>query len=155
MPVQIVRRTHDNTVIVDQLPHDEARVLWRADPNDNIHSFVDQLHQPIGERKIDRHLRMRANQVAADRADMVAAKRNRRTHPQHALRLNAAMRQHCLGFVDLSQDALGPVIESLPFFSQCKVTGTAGNETHLSPAFEHREPLADDAERKTHLASRR
>jgi len=130
-------------------------ILRRTDPNDNIHSFVDQLHQPIREREIDRHHRIRANQVAADRADMGAAKCNRRTHPQHALRLNAAMRQHCFGFVDLSQDALGSVVESLPFFSQRKVTGTAGNETHLGPAFEHRKPLADDAERKTHLASSR
>jgi hypothetical protein len=86
---------------------------------------------------------------------MSAAKRNRRTHPQHALRLDAAMRQHYLGFVDLSQDALGSVVESLPFFSKRKVTGAAGNETHISPAFEHRKSLADDAERKTHLAAGR
>ena len=65
------------------------------------------------------------------------------------------MRQHCLGFVDLGQDALDPVVESLPFFSERKVTGTAGNETHLGPTFEHRKSFADDAERKTHLASRR
>ena len=98
---------------------------------------------------------MRANKVATDGADMDAAKRNRRTHPQHALRLNAAMRQHCLGFVDLSQDALGPIVESLTFLGQRKMTGAAGNEAHLGPAFEHRKPLADDAKRKAHLASRR
>jgi hypothetical protein len=86
---------------------------------------------------------------------MDAAKRHRRAHPQHALRLDAAMRQRCLGFVDLGKDALSPIVESLPFFSQRKMTGAAGNETHLRPAFEHRKPLADDAERKTHLASRR
>ena len=130
------------------------RVLWRADPNDNIHSFVDQLHQAIGKREIDRHLWMRANKVATDGADMGAAKRNRRAHPQHALRLDAAMRQHQLGFVDLCQDALGSVVESLPFFSQRKVTGAAGNETHLGPAFEHRKSLADDAERKRPLCLR-
>jgi hypothetical protein len=86
---------------------------------------------------------------------MGAAKCNRRTHPQDALRFDAAMRQHQFGFVDLSQDALGSVVESLPFFSQRKVTGAAGNEAHLGPAFEHRKSLADDAERKTHLAAGR
>jgi hypothetical protein len=86
---------------------------------------------------------------------MGTTKRDRRTHPQHALRLDAAMRQHQLGFVDLSQDTLGPVVESLPFFSQRKVPGAAGNEAHLGPAFEHRKSLADDAERKPHLAAGR
>jgi hypothetical protein len=128
VPVQIVRRTHDNTVIVDQLPHHQPGVLRGPNPNDDIHALVDQLHQAIGKREIDREVGIRANEVATDGADMGAAKRNRRAHPQHALRLDAAMRQHYLGFVDLSQDALGSIVESLPFFSQRKVTGAAGNE---------------------------
>src|SRR5260370_21834528 len=125
--LEIVRRTDNDAVVVDQLPHDQPGVLRGANPNDDIHAFVDQLHQAIGKREIDRHLWIRATEVATDGADMGAAKRNRRTHPQHALRLYAAMRQHYLGFVDLSQDSLGSVLESLPFFSQRKVTGAAGN----------------------------
>jgi hypothetical protein len=40
----------------------------------------------------------------------------------------------------LQPDTLGSVVESLPFFSKRKVTGAAGNKTHISPAFEHLGP---------------
>ena len=76
---------------------------------------------------------MRPSKVATDRADMRAAERHRRTHPQHALRFDAAMRQSRLGFVDLSQDTLGSFVELLTLFSQRQVAGAAGNEARLGP----------------------
>ena len=41
-----------------------------ADPNNNVHPLVDQLHEPIGENKVDRDLRRGPDKSAADRTDM-------------------------------------------------------------------------------------
>src|SRR6202043_2714838 len=43
----IFRRTDYNSVVVDQLSHDELRVLRRPDPDDDIYSLFDQVDQPI------------------------------------------------------------------------------------------------------------
>ena len=69
---------------------------------------------------------MRPSKVATDRADMRAAERHRRAHPQHALRFDAAMRQSRLRFVDLSQDTLGSFVELLTLFSQRQAGGCCG-----------------------------
>ena len=45
-------------------------VPQNADPNNNVHPLVDQLHEPIGENEVDRDLRIGPDKIAADRTDM-------------------------------------------------------------------------------------
>src|SRR5208282_5913588 len=99
---EIVWRGDDNAVVVSQLAHDEVGVPRDADPNNNVHSLVDQLHETIGQNELDRDLGIGPHEIAADRTDMGATQRMRGAHPQHALRFDAAMSQRRFGLVDFS-----------------------------------------------------
>jgi hypothetical protein len=68
--IEIIRCRHDDAVVVEQLPHCQPGVLGLADPDHNIDTLVDRVDQPVGEVELDRQLRMRTNEVAADRADV-------------------------------------------------------------------------------------
>src|SRR4029078_5840436 len=152
---EIFRRPAHNAVVVDQLAHDQSRVLRWTDPNDDIYSLFNEVHHPIGQHEVDRDFRMRANEVATHWTDMCAAECHRRAHTQKPLRFYAATRQYSFGVVDLRQDALGSFIKILPFFCQRKAAGAARNEARLGSALELRETLADHAESEAHLPAGR
>ena len=48
---EIVWRGDYNAIVVGQLAHDEVGVPQNADPNNNVHPLVDQLHETIGENE--------------------------------------------------------------------------------------------------------
>jgi len=45
--LEIFGRTDYDSVVVDQLPHDQLRILRRPDPDNDIYSLFDQVDKPI------------------------------------------------------------------------------------------------------------
>ena len=102
---EIVGRSDNNAIVVGQLAHDEVGVPQNADPNNNVHPLVDQLHETIGENEVGRDLGIGPDEIAADRTDMGAAQRMRSAHPEHAFRFGAATPQRRFSLINFSQDA--------------------------------------------------
>src|SRR5208282_6041632 len=64
---RIFGSSRDAAIVVSQLAHDEVGVPRDADPNNNIHSLVNQLHKTIGQNELDRDLGIGPHEIAADR----------------------------------------------------------------------------------------
>src|ERR1700730_6294049 len=148
---EIFRCPDHYPIVFYKLAEDESRVLRGTDPNDDIYSLVDQVRHSVGQHEVDRDLGIGENEVAAHWADICAAERHWRAHTQKPLRFHAAIRQYGLGFVDLSQDALGSFIKILSFFCQRQPPSAAGNQACFGATLQRCETLADDAERQVHL----
>ena len=113
---EIVWRGDNNAIVVGQLAHDKVGVPQNADPNNNVHPLVDQLHETIGENEVGRDLGIGPYEIAADRTDMGAAQSMRGAHPQDAFRFDAATPQRRLSLINFRQNALGSFEQALPLF---------------------------------------
>jgi hypothetical protein len=51
--LEIFGRSDYDSVVVDQLPHDQLRILRRPDPYDDIYSLFNQVDQPIRQLEVD------------------------------------------------------------------------------------------------------
>ena len=113
---EIFGRSDNNAIVVGQLAHDEVGGPQNADPNNNVHPLVDQLHETIGKNELGRDLGIGPYEIAADRTDMGTAQRMRGAHPQQAFRFGAATPQRSFSLINFSQDALGSFEQALPLF---------------------------------------
>ena len=155
LAVEIARRCAEHAMHRREPFRHQARILQVGDADGEVEALRHHVDEGVGERQVERDLRIGGQEIDEMRRHMHAPEGGRRRDPQEPPRRRGAPRHPGLRLVDRGEDGDDALVEALARFGQRQLPRRALQQPRAQPLLQALDPLRHDGRRKPELAARR